>query len=79
MTAAGSRRASSAYLLPFFAAMDVRDITPDHVRRWFEGLADKPGAANRSLALLSVMMREAERYGYRDPVTNPCRGIRRRY
>ena len=39
VTAAGSRRASSAYLLPFFAAMDVRDITPDHVRRWFEGLA----------------------------------------
>ena len=23
-----------------FSLMDVRDITPDHVRRWFEGFAD---------------------------------------
>jgi hypothetical protein len=23
-----------------FLLMDVRHITPDHVRRWFEGLAD---------------------------------------
>ena len=77
VTEAGSRRACAAYLFPFFAGMDVRHITLDHVRRWFEGLADKPGAANRSLALLSVMMREAERYGYRGPATNPCRGMRR--
>ena len=77
VTEAGSRRACEAYLMPFFAGMDVRRITAGDVRRWFEGMRETPGAANRSLALLSVMMREAERYGYREAATNPCRGMRR--
>lgn len=77
VTLAGSRRAYEAYIVPFFAGMDVQTVTPENVRRWFAALHDKPGAANRSLALLSVMMREAERYGYRDANTNPCKGMRR--
>ena len=77
VTLAGSRRACEAYLMPFFRDMDVGAISPEDTRRWFAALHDRPGAANRSLALLAVMMREAERYGYRDPATNPCKGMRR--
>lgn len=77
VTLAGSKRAFEAYIIPFLADCDVQTITPETVQRWFAALHDRPGAANRSLALLSVMMREAERYGYRTTNTNPCRGMRR--
>ena len=68
-TLAGSRRACDAYLMPFFRGIDVGAILAEDVQRWFASLRDRPGAANRSLALLSVMMREAD--------TNPRKGVSR--
>jgi hypothetical protein len=61
VTLAGSQRVFNDYLVPWFAGHAVDHISPADVQRWFAALRDKPGAANRSLALLSVMMREAER------------------
>jgi integrase len=38
-------------------------------------MRDKPVQANRTLALLSKMLGLAERWGYRPPSSNPCRGV----
>ena len=62
---------------PFFAERTVGDIAQTDVARWFAG-AVQPGFANRALPVLSVMMREAELYGYRAADDgNPCEGVRR--
>ena len=44
---------------------------------WFESLHAKPASANRSLPVLSVILRQAEVYGYRPEDSNPCKGIKR--
>ncbi len=47
------------------------------VRNWFARLRAVPVAADRSMPVLSVIMREAEAMGLRPEGSNPCRGIRR--
>ena len=64
-------------ILPFFHDRPVGDIAREEVVRWFASLRATPAAANRSLPVLSVIMREAERYGHRPSGSNPCRGVRR--
>ncbi len=64
-------------ILPWFAGRPVADITRAEVRQWFGTLRATPAAANRSLPILSVIMREAAVYGHRAEGTNPCRGMRR--
>ena len=64
-------------LLPRFAGTPVADITRADVQRWFAAHRATPVAADRSLPVLSVIMTEAERMGYRPEGSNPCRGIRR--
>ncbi len=49
----------------------VDAITVEHVRVWFASMADRPGATNRSLPVLSVIMRMAELWGYRPHNSNP--------
>ena len=64
-------------ILPGFRGRPVAEITAQDVRRWFASLRATPVAADRSLPVLSVIMREAELMGARPEGTNPCRGIRR--
>ena len=64
-------------IMPRFRGRPVADITRGEVRQWFGGLHATPAAANRSLPILSVIMRQAEVYGYRPEESNPCRLIRR--
>ena len=64
-------------LLPHFAGRRVADIGMDDVRNWFASLRATPVAADRSMPVLSVIMREAEAMGLRPEGSNPCRGIRR--
>ena len=64
-------------ILPWFRARNVADISRADVQRWFASLHATPGAANRTAPILSVIMREAEVYGYRPEGSNPCVGIRR--
>ena len=47
------------------------------VLEWFESLHAKPASANRSLPVLSVILRQAEVYGYRPEDSNPCKDIKR--
>ncbi len=64
-------------LLPYFAERGIADIDGRDVRNWFASLRATPVAADRSMPVLSVIMREAEAMGLRPEGSNPCRGIRR--
>ena len=72
-----SERCFQSYILPYFRGRHIDAITRADVLEWFASMSDKPGAANRCLPLLSVLMEQAERYGYRRDDSNPCRHIRR--
>ena len=64
-------------ILPWFEGRQIADITRADVQRWFASLHATPVAADRSAPIVSVIMREAELYGYRPEDSNPCVGIRR--
>ena len=64
-------------LLPHFAGRSVAEIDRREVGNWFASLTAIPVAADRSMPVLSVIMREAERLGFRPEGSNPCQGIRR--
>ena len=64
-------------IMPHFAGRAIADIDRQEVRNWFARLRATPVAADRSMPILSVIMREAERMGQRPEGSNPCRGIRR--
>ena len=64
-------------ILPFFAGRPIGEITREDVWAWFRGLHATPAAANRSAPILSVIMQQAEVWGYRPENSNPCAGIRR--
>ena len=64
-------------ILPRFRGRNIADITKQDVQGWFASLRATPVAADRSAPILSVIMRQAELYGYRPEGSNPCTGIRR--
>jgi len=64
-------------ILPWFEGRPIAGITAQDVRRWLASLHETPVAADRSAPVLSVIMRQAEVYGYRPEGSNPCAGIRR--
>lgn len=64
-------------IMPWFRGRPVAEITRAEVRQWFGTLHTTPAAANRSLPILSVILRQAEVYGHRPDGNNPCKGIRR--
>ena len=76
-TREGSAYVLRRYLVPFFADMRVPDIARADVRRWFDSMSGTPGNANRTLSLLSVMMRQAEFWDLRPQGSNPCANMRR--
>ena len=65
------------HILPWFRGRPITEITTNDVRRWFASLHNTPVSSDRSAPILSVIMRQAEVYGYRPAGTNPCAGIRR--
>ena len=65
------------HILPRFKGRPIADIDSRDVRQWFASLHAKPAAADRSAPILSVIMRQAEIYGYRAEGSNPCKGIKR--
>ena len=77
----GTRKVNRNYLrnqiLPWFAGKNIADIARNDVQHWFASLSATPVAADRSAPVLSVIMRQAEIYGYRAEGSNPCTGIRR--
>ena len=67
----------SRQILPHFAGRQIADIDRRDVASWFASLRATPAAADRSMPVLSVIMREAEAMGLRLEGSNPCKGIRR--
>ena len=65
------------HILPYFAGRPIGAISREEVQKWFRSLQATPAAANRSAPILSVIMRQAEAWGYRPENNNPCKGIRR--
>ncbi len=76
-----TRKANRYYLknqiLPWFRNMQVAGITERDVKQWHASLHATPFCADRSAPVLSVILRQAEVYGYRPEGSNPCVGIRR--
>ncbi len=64
-------------IMPHFAGRAITAIDRQEVRNWFARLRATPVAADRSMPILSVIMKEAEAMGLRPEGSNPCRGIRR--
>ena len=64
-------------ILPSFGSRPITGITRTDVQRWFASLHTTPAAADRSLPILSVILRHAEIHGHRPEGSNPCTGIRR--
>ena len=64
-------------ILPWFRGRQIAEITVQDVRDWFASLHATPVAADRSMPVLSVIMKVAEADGLRPEGSNPCRGIRR--
>ena len=77
----GTLRVNRSYfanqILPWFRGRPITDITATDVRAWFASLHATPVAADRAAPVLSVIMAQAEIYGYRPEGSNPCKGIRR--
>ena len=76
-TLAVNRRYLSNQILPFFRGRPVAAIDHEEVQRWFRSLHATPAAANRSAPILSVIMQQAEAWGYRPDGGNPCKGVKR--
>ena len=64
-------------IMPWFRDRPIADITRSEVQDWFASLNETPAAADRSLPVLSVILRQAEIYGHRKNNSNPCAGLRR--
>ena len=64
-------------ILPTFLGWSIADIGRSDVQHWFSGLHATPAAANRSLSVLSVILREAEFHDLRPAGSNPCIGVQR--
>ena len=76
-TLAVNRSYLANQILPWFGGRPIADVTRAHVRHWFASLHATPAAADRSLPILSAILRHAEIHGYRPEGGNPCLGIRR--
>ncbi len=65
------------HLRPEFSSKILFLITRADVMKWRDGLVARPGIANRTIPILSGMMKLAEQLGLRAPNSNPCRRMPR--
>ncbi|MEO1662581.1 MAG: tyrosine-type recombinase/integrase [Pseudomonadota bacterium] len=68
----------SRFILPAFGDRDLASLTAQDVAAWWAGLDAAAGTRNRTLAVLSGIIRHGELLGLRSPGLNPCQGLRRR-
>jgi integrase len=64
-------------IAPKIGARKVGELTYDDCYAVHKSMARAPYQANRTLALLSSMMGQAEKYGWRKEGSNPCRHVQR--
>ncbi|MEQ8760857.1 tyrosine-type recombinase/integrase [Marinovum algicola] len=63
------------HILPTLGSRKVASITRADIANLHHSMQETPGAANRTLALLSKMMNLAEKWEWRPDGSNPCRHI----
>ena len=68
----------SRFILPAFGDRDLASLTTEDVAAWWARLDASVGTRNRTLAVLSGIIRHGELLGLRSPGLNPCQGLRRR-
>ncbi len=73
----GYRMALANHVLPALGAMKASDVERRHVAALHASMKATPSAANRVLAVVSLLMGFAETDGARPPHTNPVFGIKR--
>ncbi|RQW40503.1 site-specific integrase [Novosphingobium sp. LASN5T] len=76
-TRKGNRARIFKDLTDIFGHLRVDAIRKADVLRWRDSWADRSGAFNRTIPILSVMMGYAEQLGMRPRGSNPCRGTPR--
>ena len=76
-TRKGNRARIFKDLTDIFGHQRVDAIRKSDVLRWRDSWADRSGAFNRTIPILSVMMGYAEQLGMRPRGSNPCRGTPR--
>ncbi len=65
------------HVLPRLGRLRVDAVQRADVQAMHHAMRKTPGAANRTIALLSKMMRLAEKWGLRADGSNPCRHVER--
>ena len=63
------------HILPALGNLPVASVTKNDVIRLHQSMKDKPGAANRTIQLVSHMLNVAEKWGQRPDGSNPCRHV----
>ncbi len=63
------------HILPALGRLPANAVTRADVVRLHQNMKSTPGAANRTLALLSHMLNVAEKWGLRPDGSNPCRHV----
>jgi integrase len=76
-SAAKDERNLELHVLPRLGHLTVMAVTRSEVSRLHHAMRKTPGAANRTLALLSKMMNLAESWALRPDGSNPCRHVER--
>jgi integrase len=76
-TAKEYRRAIKLYVLPAIGTKQVAEVNRTHIYDLHRKMSDKPTQANRTLEIISKMFNLAEEWGFREPNTNPRRGIKK--
>ena len=65
------------HVLPALGRKKVAALSRADITRLHHSLRETPGAANRTLALVSKMLNLAEKWGLRPDGSNPCRHVER--
>ena len=76
-TCTGNHSLIFQHLVREFGDMRVDAIRRTDILRWRDSWAHKSGSFNRTIPVMSVMMRYAEQLGLRPPGSNPCKGTPR--
>lgn len=63
------------HILPTLGNLPVASITKSDVVRLHQSMKATPGAANRTIQLVSHMLNVAEKWGQRPDGSNPCRHV----
>ncbi len=65
------------HVRPTLGKLPLADVRQTDVQAWINTRAKTPGAANRTVSMLSAVFNEAERQQQRDPNSNPCKGVKK--